>query len=72
VVLSDTGTIKLSDLPDYFKFTLNTRRELNRSLGEVEREYIRDVLASVRGNKTQAARILGIDRKTLNKKLAGE
>jgi DNA-binding NtrC family response regulator len=72
VVLSDSGTIKLSDLPDYFKFTLNTRRELNRSLGEVEREYIRDVLASVRGNKTQAARILGIDRKTLNKKLAGE
>jgi DNA-binding protein Fis len=38
-------------------------------LAEVEREYVRNVLASVGGNKTRAAEILGIDRKTLREKL---
>jgi len=42
---------------------------LHRTLAEVEAEHIRNVLASVSGNKTQAAEILGIDRKTLREKL---
>ena len=36
---------------------------------EVEGEYISNVLASAGGNKTHAAEILGIDRKTLREKL---
>ena len=36
---------------------------------EVERRYILKVLTSVSGNKTEAARILGFDRKTLYRKL---
>jgi len=36
---------------------------------EVERRYILHVLESTRGNKTLAARILGLDRKTLYRKL---
>ena len=36
---------------------------------EVERRYIAHVLRSVDGNKTLAARILGLDRKTLYRKL---
>jgi len=39
------------------------------SLAEVEDRYIRRVLESVGGNKTVAARILGLDRKTLYRKL---
>lgn len=39
------------------------------SLGEVEAAYIRSVLASVDHNKAQAAKILGIDRRTLYRKL---
>jgi two-component system response regulator HydG len=39
------------------------------SLGEVERRHIARVLAATHGNKTMAARILGIDRKTLHRKL---
>jgi DNA-binding protein Fis len=35
----------------------------------VEAEYIRNVLASTGNNKTKAAEILGIDRKTLREKL---
>jgi two-component system response regulator HydG len=38
-------------------------------LEEIERRYILHVLASLRGNKTLAARTLGLDRKTLYRKL---
>jgi len=40
-----------------------------RTLEEVEREYIKAVLRSHFGNRSQTARILGIDRKTLWAKL---
>ncbi|MBI3723431.1 sigma-54-dependent Fis family transcriptional regulator [bacterium] len=36
---------------------------------EVERDYILEVLSQTRGNKQEAARILHIDRKTLQRKL---
>jgi DNA-binding NtrC family response regulator len=39
------------------------------SLEELERRYIRHVLNSATGNKTIAARILGLDRKTLYRKI---
>ncbi|NQT13936.1 MAG: sigma-54-dependent Fis family transcriptional regulator, partial [Planctomycetes bacterium] len=39
------------------------------SLEEIERRYILHALDSVDGNKTLAARILGLDRKTLYRKL---
>ncbi|RPJ01986.1 MAG: hypothetical protein EHM36_12925, partial [Deltaproteobacteria bacterium] len=35
----------------------------------VEAEYIRNVLSSVDGNRTRAAEVLGIDRKTLREKI---
>ena len=39
-------------------------------LADVERAYIQKVLDSTGGNKVRAARILGIDRRTLHRKLA--
>jgi len=39
-------------------------------LAEVERRYIERVLSAVGGNKKEAARILGVDRTTLYRKLA--
>jgi two-component system response regulator HydG len=41
-------------------------------LRDVERGYVRRVLRAVDGNKTIAARILGIDRKTLYRKLSDD
>lgn len=35
------------------------------TLSELEKRYAREVLAATGGNKTRAAEILGIDRKTL-------
>jgi DNA-binding NtrC family response regulator len=42
------------------------------TLDALEHEYIRATLASVDGNKSEAAAILGIDRKTLYRKLEDE
>ncbi|MEJ2700765.1 MAG: helix-turn-helix domain-containing protein, partial [Desulfuromonadales bacterium] len=41
-------------------------------LGEMEQLYLRHVLDSVGGNRSLAAKVLGIDRKTLYRKLKGE
>jgi DNA-binding protein Fis len=51
------------------RFSALQKTGFNRTLSEVETEYIRNVLTSVGGNKTRAAEILGIDRKTLREKL---
>jgi DNA-binding NtrC family response regulator len=39
------------------------------TLEEVERRYIRKVLDAVGGSKSTAARVLGLDRTTLYRKL---
>ncbi len=69
VVMSEGGTIDVPDLPPFMRFSALREAGLQRSLAEVELEHIRNVLASVDGNKTRAARLLGIDRKTLRQKL---
>jgi DNA-binding NtrC family response regulator len=69
VAMTDLSTIDAADLPAIMRFQTARDDELNRPLAEIEREYIRRVLASVDGNKTRAAKILGIDRKTLREKL---
>jgi DNA-binding NtrC family response regulator len=69
VVMSEGDEIKVHDLPDLMRFRALRKTGLHRTLTEVEAEHIRNVLASVDGNKTHAAEILGIDRKTLREKL---
>jgi DNA-binding NtrC family response regulator len=69
VLMSDTGIIDVTDLPPNMRFSISFHTGLNRTLAEVESEHIRSVTASVGGNKTKAAEILGIDRKTLREKL---
>ena len=39
------------------------------TMEEMERRYVRQVLETVHGNKTHAARILGIDRRSLYRRL---
>jgi len=49
--------------------SLQTDQAPSRSLEENEREYILSILRSVDGNKTKAAKIIGIDRVSLWRKL---
>jgi DNA-binding protein Fis len=51
------------------RFSAPRQTGLHRTLAEVEAEHIQGVLQSVGGNKTKAAEILGVDRKTLREKL---
>lgn len=69
VVMVEQDTVEVKDLPSLMRFQLPKEQGLNRTLAEVEAEHIRNVLASVDGNKTKTAQILGIDRKTLREKL---
>jgi DNA-binding NtrC family response regulator len=69
LVMSDSEVIDVPSLPEYMRFSASRESGLDRTLTEVEAEHIKNVLAHVRGNKSQAARILGIDRKTLREKL---
>ena len=69
VLMTDGELIEVPDLPSLMRFSALRETGFHRTLAEVETEYIRNVLESVNGNKTQAAKILGIDRKTLREKL---
>jgi DNA-binding NtrC family response regulator len=71
-VLSQGPTLTASDLQQFcFKALVEESSDLApMSLAEAERQAIEKSLAASQGNKTQAARLLGITPKTLNAKLA--
>lgn len=68
VIMSD-GIIDVKDLPDFLKFQIDFPKTGFLTLREMEKEYVRKVLNHTQGNKTKAAEILQIDRKTLRDKL---
>ena len=47
-----------------------SRAEGHKSLSELEKEYIEQVLASNGGNRSQTAKILNINRRTLQRKIS--
>jgi two-component system response regulator HydG len=69
VIMADDTTIDTPDLPDNFRFSASRSKGLHRTLEEIEIEYIRDVVAANKNNLSQAASVLGIDRKTLRQKI---
>jgi two-component system, NtrC family, response regulator HydG len=74
VVLSNSDYLRDEDIPVFrleesYKAPLADRGSREYSLDEIERLSILKTLESVRGNKSEAARKLGITRATLHKKL---
>ncbi len=69
ILMSDEKVIDIPDLPGAMKYSAIGHKSIRKTLIEVEKEHIMNVLASVNGNKTKAAEILGIDRKTLREKI---
>jgi DNA-binding NtrC family response regulator len=75
VLLGKGAQIGVEDLPADLvacgasSMVLTQGLEKQFTLRDLEREYIGKVLATTGGNKTEAARILGVDRTTLYRKL---
>jgi len=76
VTLSRGEKVTPDDLPPAVQGARGDRRVLDEAaektlpLHEIEKEYIKKILEKTGGNKYQAAHALGIDRKTLYRKLA--
>jgi hypothetical protein len=62
-------TVAVFDLPGCLQNSDGRASKAKLSLQQVEVEHIRNVLQNCGGNKTKAAQVLGIDRKTLRDKL---
>jgi DNA-binding NtrC family response regulator len=72
LALGTGPTITARDLPEALQPGSPKRppgRSSGRSLADVERDCILSTLRSVEGNKSAAARVLGVNRKTLYRKL---
>lgn len=69
-IIMSENSIEVNNLPKYLKFPVpKEEAHLEQTLQEVEKKHILKVLAAVNNNKTKAAEILQIDRKTLRQKL---
>ena len=72
MVLGRESVLRLEDLPEAVRRGApveSLQDAAIRPLEEVERQHIFRVLGRVQGNKAAAARLLGMDRKTLYRKL---
>ncbi len=76
MALTTSERIVVDDLPEKIRAHRGRQIVLNAEdpsgllpLEQVEQHYILHVLESVNGNRTQAAQVLGLDRKTLYRKL---
>jgi DNA-binding NtrC family response regulator len=72
VVMSKSNIITVDDLPPHINTESDqefVRISTGATLANIERDVIRATLAQQNGNKTRAAEVLGIGRKTLHRKL---
>jgi len=78
VILGSTELIEPQHLPAQFatqvrqQVVTESSGEEPRTLADVERAYIAQIMQRVESNKSKAAKILGISRQTLRKKLMEE
>jgi transcriptional regulator with PAS, ATPase and Fis domain len=74
VILCEGATVRKRHLPERFRTgRIPARSERSRTgfvtLSELETQYIQEVLEATHGNKSEAAKILGINRASLWRKL---
>jgi DNA-binding NtrC family response regulator len=75
VLLGNDASIGVKDLPQHLLAAAENALPLAEAvaraytLRDLEREYILRVIESTHGNKSEAAKILGVDRTTLYRKL---
>ena len=72
VIVCEGAEVAASDLPESVRVAAaqRTRKDHPPTLAELEAAYVRETLAATKGNKSEAAKILGISRKNLYERLA--
>jgi two-component system response regulator AtoC len=72
VIVATESRIQAADLPEAMRASVRLQRggAKQRTLAELEADYIVETLEATNGNKTEAARVLGISRKNLDEKIA--
>lgn len=68
-LLTDSDMIQPDDLPAHMKARHFESPHKSKTLEDIEKEHIINVLAETEGNQTRASEVLGINRKTLYKKI---
>ncbi|MBI5485419.1 MAG: sigma 54-interacting transcriptional regulator [Deltaproteobacteria bacterium] len=66
----DSGTLDVKDLPENIRRPDKAVARTSQSLAELEQDAIQAALSETGGNKSRAARLLGISRSKLYEKLA--
>ena len=61
--------IEPEDFPRLIASKNPEKEQFEKTLGEVEKDHILYVLHKVRGNQSKAAKVLGINRRTLFNKI---
>ena len=72
VIMCEGNTLKKEHLPQRFvevKQSVGREKKDLVTLAELEKQYIIEVLKSTKGNKSEASRILGINRASLWRKV---
>lgn len=69
MIIMSGDQIEVADIPEYLKYPLPFEKDELKTLKDIEKAHILKVLSAVDNNKTRAAEILQIDRKTLRQKL---
>lgn len=69
IIFAESNVIGPDDLPRHLAFEGNARYKPPKTLEEMEKKHIVAILAESGGNQSKAAEILGINRKTLYKKI---
>ena len=72
VIVADGEEVTAEDLPAPLRASVASAAKRGRrpTLAEVEADYVADTLRAAGGNKSEAARLLGISRKSLYERLA--
>jgi DNA-binding NtrC family response regulator len=72
VIVTGESQVQAADLPEAMRAAVVMRQRAARrqTLAELEADYITETLGAAGGNKSEAARMLGISRKNLYEKLA--
>jgi DNA-binding NtrC family response regulator len=72
VIVCDGQRVGAAHLPESVRTAagLRARGRSRPTLAELEADYVRETLTATGGNKTEAARLLGISRKSLYERLA--